>query len=84
MATDGLIKSLLVQKHQVFIRLMGMDDIIELLQQQKHLEELQDRIKAGRAQGETPRQEVVNVAIVASKRAKAHRTWHQVIASWQD
>ncbi len=31
MAADDLIKSLLVQKHQVFIRLMDMDDIIELL-----------------------------------------------------
>ncbi len=84
MAADGLIKSLPVQKHQVFIRLMGMDDITELLRQQKHLEELQNRIKAGRAQGETLRQEVVNVAIVAPRRAKVHRTWHQVVASWQD
>ncbi len=57
MAADGLTKSLPVQKHQVFIRLMGMDDIMELLWQQKHLEELRDQVKAGRAQGETPRQE---------------------------
>ncbi len=74
MAADSLIKSLPAQKHQVFIRLMDMDDITELLRQQKRLEELWDRIKAGRAQGETSYQEVVNIAIVAPRRAKTHKT----------
>jgi Reverse transcriptase (RNA-dependent DNA polymerase) len=45
MIADGLTKALPRQRFEVFVRLIGLDDITERLQRERRLEELKDRIQ---------------------------------------
>ncbi len=73
MIANGLPQSLSKPNYPIFIQFIGLDDITEVLQQQKRLKEFRKQIKAKRAQKETLRQKVMNVVIMASGRAKAYR-----------
>ena len=54
MIADGLIKALSPQRHEAFVKLIKLDDIMERIELKKRMEALRDQLQARKAAAESP------------------------------